>query len=103
LDEESENKFHTCYKELFDLFFFRAKVVNAYKTSCKNAKKSAIAKYEEIESHIKQFLQPREHLRLDESDLQKFNQQLIVLPRMALQYADKLRDIEVNQNTIIDH
>ncbi|MBW4671766.1 MAG: hypothetical protein KME60_31170 [Cyanomargarita calcarea GSE-NOS-MK-12-04C] len=103
LDEESENKFHTCYKELFDLFFFRAKVVSAYKRSCKNAKKAAIAKYEEIESHIKQFLQPREHLRLDESDLQKFNEQLIILPRMALQYADKLRDIEVKQNTIIDH
>jgi hypothetical protein len=102
--DEAEAKFDNCYKELFDLFFFRAKVVKAYQKSCNHAKKSAAEKYEEIETHIGKFLKYRdENGRLTEADLHRFNKQLITLPSMALDYAKLLRKIEIYQNTIVDH
>ncbi len=102
-DKEAENKFNTCYKELLDLFFFRAQVVNAYQRSCNYATKLANNKYKEIERQITKLLGVGNNTRLTEAELKQFNEQLQTLLQMALQYADKLRDVEDNQNKIVVH
>lgn len=102
-DKEDEAQFNTCYKELLDLFFFRAQVVNAYQKSCNDATKLANEKYKEIEEQITTLLSVGNEARLTEAELTQFNAQLKTLLQMALEYADKLRDVEDNQNKIVVH
>jgi hypothetical protein len=96
-----EDKFNLCYKELFDLFCFRAEVVNAYQKSCNKDKKSAIAVYQQIKDKIKSMVEKSETLGLNQNELKEFNGQLISLLRMSLDYADKLRVLEDNHNKIV--
>lgn len=96
-----EDKFNLCYKELFDLFCFRAEVVNAYQKSCNKDKKAAIAVYQQIKDKIKSMAEKSETLGLNQSELKEFNSQLIALLRMSLDYADKLRVLEDNHNKIV--
>ena len=96
-----EDKFNLCYKELFDLFCFRAEVINAYQTSCNKDKKATIAVYQQIKDKIKSMVEKTETLGLNQNELQEFNSQLTALLRMSLDYADKLRVLEDNQNKIV--
>ncbi len=96
-----ESKFAACYKEFFDLFCFRAEVVNAYQKSCNHDKKKTLKKYQEIEKQINIILNLGSNTGLNQNELKEFNRQIVALLKMSLEYADRLRDIEDNQNKIV--
>ncbi len=96
-----EEKFNLCYKELFDLFCFRAEVINAYQKSCNKDKKATIAVYQQIKDRIKSMVEKSDTLGLNQNELKQFNSQLIALLKMSLDYADKLRVLEDNHNKIV--
>jgi hypothetical protein len=96
-----ESKFEACYKEFFDLFCFRAEVVNAYQKSCNDDKKLTEKKYQEIEKQIEKTLNLGSNTGLNQNELKEFNKQIVALLKMSMEYADCLRDIEDNQNKIV--
>jgi len=100
-DKEAEKKFDICYTEIFDLFSFHAKVIHTYKKSYSDAFNSAKAKYDEIETEINKLLEVSEKAGLNELDLQLFNEQLIKLPRLSLEYANRLRTTEDCSNMVL--
>ncbi len=98
-EKTSENKFEICYNDLLDLFFFRAKVIHAYKTSHETFP-SVKKQYNLIEKEINKVLETSDNPGLNALDLEEFNNQLIQLPRMSLEYAEQLRDVEEHLNDI---
>lgn len=96
-----EEKFNKCYKAFFDLFCFRAEVVNAYEKSCNYYRKLTARKYQEIEHLINKILKLGQNTGLIQTELKEFNYQIVTLLKMSLEYAHRLRDIEVNQNRIV--
>lgn len=99
-DDEAENKFNACYKEIFDLFCFRAEVINAYQKSYKDAK-VANQLYKDVRREIKKIYNVDDKPGLSESELKEFNEILITLPRISLKYADIVRRIDEYQNSIL--
>ncbi len=100
-DKEAEKKFDICYTEMFDLFSFHAQVIHTYKKKYKQAFASAKNKYAEIETEINELLKISENPGLNKPDLQVFNEQLVKLPRLSLEYANRLRDSEDCANIVL--
>jgi hypothetical protein len=96
---QADEKLNQCYQELFDLFFFRSKVVKAFQDSRIIYQKIAAA-YDEIENTI-------ENIKLttayDEITIEILNQltgKLKELPQESLKYTRLLRNLKDYQNTI---
>ena len=93
-DTEADEKLKLCQQQLLDLFFFRHKVIAAFKKS-RELHKEANKEYEKIENEIKDLHQPGK-----ETDLEELENKLKNLPSLALSYDDFLRYLEDYQNTI---
>ncbi len=101
-DKQADIKFNECYKDLLDLFFFRTKSVKAYKDSKKTYQKLDIA-YRQIETTIENLPKINDKKSSNTGDLTDLQNQLKVLPQIALEYTRLLRDLEEQQNTIAIH
>lgn len=98
-DEQADIKFNQCYQELLDLFFFRTKVVKAYKNS-REIYKQLDAAYLQIEAEIDKVPKVGEQKSIDTANLTGLKNQLKALPQLALTYTRLLRNLEEYQNTI---
>lgn len=98
LDDKSEEKFEKYYQQLLDLFFFRAKIIHAYK-QIKRMEVAAKNKSKEIQSEIKKTQTKNDN----ELDLDKLQTLLMELPQFSVEYAEKLRVIKEFQNLIVSN
>ncbi|QDL11569.1 hypothetical protein DP113_30160 [Brasilonema octagenarum UFV-E1] len=95
---EAEEKFGFYQEQLFDLFFFRAKVVEAFRQS-RQVYQDTNQEYSKIEEEIKT-LEKFGNQQLTECELDQLSEKLKTLPKTALDYANLLRYLEAYQNTI---
>ncbi len=93
-DTEADKKLNLCQEQLLDLFFFRHKVVAAFKKS-REVHEETNKKYQEIENEIKSLQNLGK-----ETDLEELEKKLKTLPNLALSYENLLRYLEDYQNTI---
>ncbi|MCF2146907.1 hypothetical protein IQ276_010655 [Desmonostoc muscorum LEGE 12446] len=98
-DEQADIKFNQCYQELLDLFFFRTKVVKAYKDS-REIYKQLDAAYLQIEAEIDKVPKVGEQKFIGVANLTDLKNQLKTLPQLVLTYSRLLRNFEEYQNTI---
>ncbi|MBW4675632.1 MAG: hypothetical protein KME52_16885 [Desmonostoc geniculatum HA4340-LM1] len=98
-DEQADIKFNQCYQELLDLFFFRTKVVKAYKDS-REIYKQLDAACLQIEAEIDKVPKVGEQKSIGAANLTDLKNQLKTLPQLALTYTRLLRNLEEYQNTI---
>lgn len=102
IDKQADTKFNECYNDLLDLFFFHTKCVKAYKDSKKTYQKLDIA-YRQIETTIEKLPKINDKKSSHTVDLTDLQNQLKVLPQLALEYTSLLRDLEEQQNIIAIH
>jgi hypothetical protein len=98
-DTEADEKFNSYQEQLFDLFFFRAKVVKAFQKS-REVYEDTNKYYAKIEKEINNLQQYKDDKILTAEQLEEFSNKLKTLPKMALDYANLLRYLEAYQNTI---
>ncbi|MEH2065196.1 MAG: hypothetical protein V7K50_23545 [Nostoc sp.] len=98
-DEQADNKFNQCTQELLDLFFFRTKVVKAYKDS-REIYKQLDAAYLQIEAELDKVPKLGDEQSMFAANLTDLKNQLKALPQLALRYTRLLRNLEDYQNTI---
>ncbi|MEH2324337.1 MAG: hypothetical protein V7K32_12325 [Nostoc sp.] len=98
-DDQADIKFNQCYQELLDLFFFRTKVVKAYKDS-RGIYKELDKVYLKIEAEINKVPKLDDKKSLVVANLTDLKNQLKALPQLALTYTRLLRNLEEYQNTI---
>ncbi|MEH2144314.1 hypothetical protein [Nostoc sp.] len=98
-DEQADVKFNQCYQELLDLFFFRTKIIKAYKDSREIYKKLDAA-YLQIEAELDKVPKLGEQKSLGTTNLTNFKNQLKALPQLVLTYTRLLRNLEDYHNTI---
>jgi hypothetical protein len=100
-EDKSEEKFDKYYQQLLDLFFFRAKVIHAFK-QVKRIEKLTKNISRDIQIKIKdsQFL--KEPGASNKVDLDRLQTLLIELPKVSVEYAEKLRFIKEYQNIIVE-
>jgi hypothetical protein len=96
-DTETEKKLDVCYKQFFDLFCFRAEVINAYKRSISNSKE-AKKQYLLIKDEVQKLAKVNDDPLLNFCEIKLFNDLIIKLSQMSVQYTDVLRRIEYHQN-----
>jgi len=108
-DENSEEKFDASYQQLLDLFFFRAKVIHAYK-QIRSIEKEAKKKSKDIQSKIKGTQTPDNQVTTLEKqkeplevDLDKLLDLLTELPKFSVEYAENIRIIKEFQNIIVEN
>ena len=108
IDDKSEEKLNKSYQQLLDLFFFRSKIIHAYETikkferEAKNTSRSVqlnIKQTQQDERKFKKLEKQKETLQLDLDSLQTL---LVELPRISVEYAEKLRIIKEFQNIIVE-
>ena len=97
-DDKSEEKFDKHYQQLLDLFFFRAKIIHAYK-QIKKIEKDAKKKSREMQLEIKE----TQISHNGSLDLDKIQELLIELPQFSVEHAKNLRIIKEYQNIIVDN
>ncbi|MBV6624603.1 MAG: hypothetical protein KI793_16980 [Rivularia sp. (in: Bacteria)] len=97
-DDKSEEQFDKYYQQLLDLFFFRAKIIHAYK-QIRKIEKEAKKKSREIQSEIKN----TQISHNGSLDLDKIQELLIELPQFSVEHANNLRIIKEYQNIIVDN
>ncbi|HEY9810047.1 MAG TPA: hypothetical protein V6D13_12030 [Halomicronema sp.] len=95
----TETKFEKCYKELMDLFYYRNKIVQAYKNS-RDVYKSLYEEYIMVEKEVNSIEELSEGRHLKFSDMAKFKKLLKRLPKTALDYSRLMRDLDQSQHTI---
>ncbi|MCJ8281064.1 MAG: hypothetical protein MJK14_14585 [Rivularia sp. ALOHA_DT_140] len=97
-DDKSEQQFDKYYQQLLDLFFFRAKIIHAYR-QIRKIEKEAKKKSQEIQSEIKDTQISHDGtLYLD-----KIQELLIELPQFSVEHAKNLRIIQESQKNIVDN
>ncbi len=102
-DKDEKNILGRSYSKLLDLFFFRTKVINAYKESRKHSKR-AKNRNKNIEKKLERMVTGSSVKKgLNDLNLTEIYQDLVELTRMSVIYANMLRDIEEHQNTIVDN
>lgn len=98
-DLKTEKKFESYQGQLFDLFFFRAKVVKAFQKS-REVYEDTNKEYQKIEAEINALKEFDHKELLNQEKLDVLSDKLKTLPNMALDYANLLRYLESYQNTI---
>lgn len=102
-DKDEKHLVERSYSKLLDLFFFRAKVIHAYKQTRKDSKK-AKNKNLKIENKLEDMvIGSSETKALHHLNLTEIYKDLVELNRMSVRYAKMLRNIEEHQNTIVDN
>jgi hypothetical protein len=96
-DTETEKKLDVCYKQFFDLFCFRTEIINAYKRSLSNSKE-AKKQYLLIKDEVQKLAKVNDDPLLNFCEIKLFNDLIIKLSQMSVQYTDVLRVIEYHQN-----
>ncbi|MGD1873996.1 MAG: hypothetical protein ACFB02_13190 [Mastigocoleus sp.] len=107
-DELAEEKFEHYYQQILDLFFFRAKIIHAYR-QIKKIEKQAKNKSKEIQAEIEStqhFFQinrrKKSQKETNEVDLNKLQNLLMRMPHFSVEYAENIRFIKEFQNIIVD-
>lgn len=95
----TETKFEKCYKELMDLFFYRNKIVHAYKKS-REVYKYLAEEYKKTEQEVYNIEDLSEGNNLKTRDMLKFKKLLKRLPSKAVQYSRLMRDLDQCRHTI---
>lgn len=91
------------YKKLLDLFFFRAKVISAYKETREHSE-TANTMNQEIEEEVEKMMNSSSKTKeLDYPYFTDRNNNLVELNRMSLEYAKTLKKIEKHQHDIFDN
>jgi len=98
-DNKADEKFNLCYQELLDLFFFRTKVIKAYKDSRAIYQQLDLI-YRQIEEKIEQIPEAGDNKKITGAYLTQLQKQLETFPQLALRYTRLLRNLEDYQNTI---
>ncbi len=105
-DKEQKSIVEKNYSKLLDLFFFRTRIIYAYKETRKHlgeAKKNNFTMEKKLE---KMFTDPSEKDMkegLRDLNLAEISGNLIELTQMSVSYANILRDIEEHQNAIVNN
>jgi hypothetical protein len=111
--QETNNKFGQYQEELFNLFFFRAKAVNAFQVSRRYYHDTKVY-HRYIENEINNLdkfsneasarqLKPSELEKFKAEELEQLKQKLKDLPKESLKYTELLRELDNCQNTISIH
>ncbi|MCT7952456.1 hypothetical protein NG798_21925 [Ancylothrix sp. C2] len=95
----TDTKFEKCYKELMDLFYYRNKIIQAYKTS-RDVYNFLYEEYTKVEQEVHSIEDLSEGSNLNLSDMRKFKKLLKRLPKTALEYSRLMRDLDQCQHTI---
>jgi hypothetical protein len=98
-DEMADKSFNNCQQELFDLCFFRTKIVKAFQKTRSLYKETATA-YQELEAEVESLQKIDINNSLDKQSLETLKNKLKILPQKSLEYASLLRFLEDYQNTI---
>ncbi|MGB6294911.1 MAG: hypothetical protein WBF90_01850 [Rivularia sp. (in: cyanobacteria)] len=98
-NNEADKKFNQCYEKLFDLFFFRSKIVKAYQDS-RISYHRITAVYDDIETIIKTIKSDTKSDDLTTEMLNKLTNTLKELSQKSLEYTHLLRNLKDYQNTI---
>ena len=102
-DRDEKHIVDRSYNKLLDLFFFRAKVINAYKQTRKHSIKAKNRNLK-IEDKLEEMVIDSSKTKaLHHLNLTVIYKELVELNRMSVRYAKMLRDIEEHQNTIVDN
>lgn len=101
LDERTEQKIEFHYQQFLDLFFFRAKVIHAYR-QIKRFEKKAKNISKNIQIKIKNTQEFEERIENNKVDLDSLQTLLIELPKVSVEYAESLRIIKEFQNIIVE-
>lgn len=102
-DKDEKNILERSYGKLLDLFFFRAKVIHAYKETRRHSK-VAKNKNLRIESKLEGMVGGSSITKeIENLNLTEIYQDLVELTQMSVRYANVLRDIEEHQNSILDN
>ena len=103
-DKDKKNILEKSYSNLLDLFFFRAKVINAYKETRKQFIKAKVRNFK-IEKKLEGMVMGSSSRKkaFTSLNLKEINYDLIDLTQMSVRYANMLRNIEDHQNTIVDN
>ncbi|MDJ0619504.1 MAG: hypothetical protein QNJ63_22640 [Calothrix sp. MO_192.B10] len=101
-DEKADAYFNQCSQELLDLWFFRTKIIKAYKNSREIYQELASA-YKNIEEVVENLPSLGEKENLSISDLNQLKQKLNELPQLSLKYTRLLQLFKNTQNTINIH
>ncbi|MGB3760594.1 MAG: hypothetical protein WBA07_30175 [Rivularia sp. (in: cyanobacteria)] len=98
-NSQADEKLNQCYQELFDLFFFRSKIIKAFQDSRIIYKQIATA-YDEIEKTIEEIKSTTASDEITIKILNQLTEKLKELPQESLRYARLLRNLKDYQNTI---
>lgn len=98
-DPETEAKFGDCYQDFLILLFYRNKIIQSYKNS-RDVKMVIADDYQKIEKQIDKINELSTQVNLREEELKQLKTQLKELPKIALEYAQMLRDLEDYRHTI---
>ncbi|MEO1378512.1 MAG: hypothetical protein AAFW70_30475 [Cyanobacteria bacterium J06635_10] len=98
-DRQADVNFNKCYQQLFDLFFFRCKIVKAFQDSRIIYHQIATA-YDDIENTIEQIKSHTQSDVLTTEILNQLTNTLKDLSKESLKYARLLRNLKDYQNTI---
>lgn len=102
-DKDEKHIVERSYSKLLDLFFFRAKVINAYKQTRKHSRKAKNRNLK-IEDKLEEIVIGSSRTKaLHHLNLTEIYKDLVELNQMSVRYAKMLRDIEEHQNTIVDN
>ncbi|WP_414581259.1 hypothetical protein [Scytonema sp. PCC 10023] len=100
-DQKADKNLQQCAQELFDLFFFRTKIVKAFTDSRKIYENLRDA-YKKIDKLTNQLIK-LDNSKAVATNLTELENELQKLPNLFLQYSRWLHDLEYNQNTIAIH
>lgn len=98
-DKQADENFNKCYQELFDLFFFRSKIVKAFQDS-RIIYHQITAVYDQIEKSIGKIEENTKSDVLQTETLNQLTNILKELSKNSLEYSNLLRNLKDYQNTI---
>lgn len=102
-DKDEKHIFERTYSKILDLFFFRTKVINAYKETRKHSEQ-AKRRNLRIEKKLEDMVAGSSGKKgLNNLHLTDIYDNLVELNKMSVIYANMLRDIEDHQNTIVNN
>jgi hypothetical protein len=102
ISPDADKKIEEYQGQLFDLFLFRNKAIKAFQNSRKFYQDTNNY-HQIIKTEIDSLDQYSENEILTQEQLDEFKKKLKQLPKIALDYAELLRELEACQNTISIH
>jgi hypothetical protein len=102
-DPETDKKFQKSYQLLFDLFFYRNKIITEFWNS-RDTYRDAYQEYGQIQKLVsKTFNELPQTDTLSEENLKYLKGQLKAMAKRTVEYSDLLRDLESRRNSIAIH